>query len=320
MTPEKKRTVLIAGAGHLGSRYLQSLTSVAVPLEIHLLSPDPHSLSACADRWADAGGHATHHTVVNHLTSKALPQAIDLVVVSSTADVRVELVEMIATTIDVNYWLVEKVLAQHPLDLERLSRATAAAKGAWVNYYMLSEALYSEVKAHLSQSHPIHVKVSGFEWGLACNGLHFIHLHRWLNDSPINSLREERLAPSWHPAKRPGYWEIYGELGATCFNGAELSLSVQEGLLGYRLLLQDGSLEWEIFEETGVALRSDGLRIACPVAYQSARPLLSDILLTGTCKLPRLQDVLTTDSHFLQLMLDCWRRLKDQNACRVPIT
>lgn len=320
MTYKQKKTVLIAGAGQLGSRYLQSLASVAIPLEIHLLSPDLHSLSLCSDRWAVSGGHRTNHEVFNHLSPKTLPQAIDLVVVSSTADVRAELVEIIATTIDVNFWVLEKVLAQHPSELSRLLRATALAKGVWVNYYMLSETLYSEVKAHLSRSNPIHVKIFGCDWGLACNGLHFIHLHSWFNNSPIGALREENLAPHWHQAKRPGYWEIYGGLRATCVNGAQLSLKVQEGPISYRLLIQDGSFEWEIFEEAGIALRSDGLRITHPVAYQSGRPLLSDILLAGACKLPELKDVLRTDSLFLQLLLDCWRRLKDPNAFRLPTT
>ncbi len=320
MIDETERTVLIAGAGHLGSRYLQSLASAPMPLEIHLLSPDQQSLRNCSDRWSHVGGDSTRHCIVSHYTIETLPEVVDLVVVSSTADVRVKLVEEIAATTDVGYWVIEKVLAQNPTDLERLKCATATAKKTWVNYYMLAEGLYSEVKARLSNQNPVHMEVAGCDWGLASNGLHFLHLFKWFNDSPIDSLSDNELATAWRKAKRPGNWEIFGGLGATCLNGAVLNMRVHEGPTSYRLFIKDGESEWEIFEEAGRALRSDGLQIVCPVHLQSKRHLVPEILLTGDCRLPKLQDVLTTDSLFLQLMLDCWRRCEDQNALRVPIT
>jgi hypothetical protein len=318
--PPPYQTVLIAGAGELGSRYLQSLVSSQNPLEIHLLSHHAESLEKCMSRWGEVGGNGTLHNVSCHLEMGALPSAFDLVVVSSTAEARPELVESIAAQSRVSYWVLEKVIAQNVSGLDRVRAATVGSKGAWVNYYMSSQDLFKAVKQRLAPSHVKHMRVFGGDWGLACNAMHFVHLHAWFNTSQIQALQEIGLADDWHEAKRTGNWEIHGSLNATCQNGGRLSLTAQAGPNGYRLLIIDGNREWEILEAEGLARCSDGAEIICPVEYQSGRPLLIDILQTGICCLPTLEEVLPIDSQFIELMLGAWRGRGNPDAVRVPIT
>jgi hypothetical protein len=320
MSIQKRRTVLIAGAGELGSRYLQSLAASCMPLDIHLLSLHSASLEVCRQRWADAAKAVASHTVTDHLDLDAIPAALDLAVVSSTAETRPELVAAIAEKSAVDFWVLEKVLAQSPDGLAALDRATAGAKGRWVNYYMSSQDLYAEVKKRLAPGRPRHMRITGGEWGLACNSLHFIHLQSWFNDSPLVSLAEVALAKSWHEAKRSRNWEVFGELEAGFANGARLTLSAAPGPVAYQLFITDGAFEWEIVEAAGLARRNDGLEIACPVPYQSGRRLLLDILRDGVSALPTLDAVAAVDARFLRLMLDCWRRSGHPEASSVPIT
>lgn len=316
----KHRTILIAGAGQLGSRYLQSLVNSPEPLEIHLLSLDRESLAMCARRWQEAGGDNTIHNIVNHLMLASIPAALDLVVVSSTAETRPELVEAIAKKCSVNFWVLEKVLARNAQGIARIDRAVSDAKGVWVNYYMRSQSLYRAVKERLATGQAKNTTVTGGDWGLACNALHFVHLHAWFNESPISVFDRVDLDSQWHAAKRFGNWEIHGELHAICQNGGRLQMIAKEGPTRYGLSIQCDEAVWEIIEEEGVARCSDGSEVVAKVAYQSSRPLLLDILSKGTCELPTLQDVMQTDIRFLELMLTCWRQTGHFEATYTPIT
>ena len=144
-----KKTLLIAGAGQLGSRYLQSLVSFHSPIDIHLYDIDSRSFSLCAERWEEVSGFNTAHTISNHCRVDSLPIHFDLVVVTSTAGTRPKLVKLISQHSKVDYWILEKVLAQNREGLFDLLRLTAEAKGVWVNYYMSTENLYKAVKAEL---------------------------------------------------------------------------------------------------------------------------------------------------------------------------
>ena len=45
------KKVLLVGAGQLGSRYLQGLAKVSIPLEIHVLDISESSLRIAEARW-----------------------------------------------------------------------------------------------------------------------------------------------------------------------------------------------------------------------------------------------------------------------------
>lgn len=320
LTITKRKTVLIAGAGQLGSRYLQSLVSSTELLDIHLLSLDSKALKLCAERWHEVGGNKTSHRTFNHCTLHSIPAMLDLVVVASTAEMRPQLVEAIAQDCHVRFWVIEKVLSQNLQGLKRINEAVAGSKDAWVNYYMSSQKLYKEVKDQLTGVGPKDMVVCGGDWGLACNAQHFVHLHCWFNDSPLVEFDKVSLAKRWHAAKRAGVWEVYGELQSVCQNGGRLQMNAKAGNVHYEMRIQSGDTEWVIFEEQGIARSSKGIDLAVEVYYQSQRPLLLDILAEEKCELPRLESVLEADGKFLEVMLNSWRQAGNLKATSVPIT
>ncbi len=315
-----KRNVLIAGAGQLGSRYLQSLTSSTAQLDIYLYSLDPQSYEVCSKRWIEAGGTFLHHKIVNQLSLDNLPPALDLVVVSLTAESRPELVEQISLRSRVSYWLLEKVLAQNSEGMAHLELVTSGAKATWVNYYRTSEVLYKSVKSHLLSKNTEFMRVLGHNWGLACNALHFIHLYAWLFESQLISVNTHGLSSEWHESKRPGYFEVFGELIAEFANGGRLSLVANPGPVEYSITFKNGSHTWFIDEDNGIAERSDGLRIEARIPFQSERKLLDEILSVGKCDLPSLGSVVIADQVYINAMLNHWQLHKDSLASKVPIT
>lgn len=320
MNSTEYKNVLISGAGELGSRYLQSMVSCAVPLTVYVHSSNPISLDICQQRWMDVHGDKSPHRLVMCLDLGALPDRLDLAIVSSTADSRPLLVESITKRAQVSYWLIEKVLAQNVPDIEQMLANVSTGARSWVNYYMQAEAWYAEINSHLLPGIPKHMKVYGGAWGMACNSLHFIHLHAWFSESCLVSLNIDGLSGEWHESKRPGNWEIYGELRAEFADGGRLDLLSGPGPVEYSLSLQDGPYTWQIDEPSGIARRSDGFEITGRVPYQSERKLVEEILTSGGCRLPTFEAVAAADQLFVGAMLNHWRQHKDPAALLVPIT
>jgi saccharopine dehydrogenase-like NADP-dependent oxidoreductase len=57
-----KRKVLIAGAGQLGSRYLQGLSKAIEPLDIHVFDLSAEPLTRAEQRWNEMQPVSKHET------------------------------------------------------------------------------------------------------------------------------------------------------------------------------------------------------------------------------------------------------------------
>ena len=63
MNNYKAKTIVIVGAGQLGSRYLQGLSLCKIPLKIFIIDPNGNSLLTAKMRWNQAVNHETNHQV-----------------------------------------------------------------------------------------------------------------------------------------------------------------------------------------------------------------------------------------------------------------
>lgn len=320
MKPVEYKNILISGAGEIGSRHLQSMVHCRLPLHVYLQSNNLKSLEVCQQRWLEAGGGSSPHRLMICHDLGCLPQQIDLVVASSTASARLTLIEKIMTHARVSYWLIEKVLAQSGRDIESMLAKVSSGAKSWVNYYMRADPWYAEIKRHLIPGAPKYMRIYGGDWGLACNSLHFIHLHAWFTESNMASLNSEKLSSEWHASKRTGNWELFGELVVEFDDGGSVNLLSRAGPAEYSLSLQDGPHTWQIDEPAGIARRSDGLEIKGRVPYQSERKLVEQILTHGDCQLPTFDEVAVLDRAFVDTMLNHWQKYRDPAALRVPIT
>ncbi len=314
------KSVLISGAGELGARYLQSMVSCTLPFIGYVHNNDQDALKICRQRWEEANGEASPHRLIMCNDLSSLPDQLDLVIVTSTAASRPLLVGAIANRTKVRYWILEKILAQSVQGIGQMLDDVGKHGKSWVNYYMLGEAWYAEIKKHLVLGTPKKMNVHGGDWGLVCNSLHFIHLYAWFSGSHLVSLDTGALSGEWHESKRPGNWELFGELTARFSDGGQLDLVAEPGPVKYSLSFQDGRHMWQIDEPNGVARRSDGFEVRGRVPYQSERKLVEDILSGKGCRLPTFAAVAATDELFVSAMLTHWRQHMNGADQLVPIT
>ena len=207
MSEHNSATILIAGAGQLGSRYLQGLAKCQNTLDIYVQDISKQSLQIAKQRWeevcqttAAVNGVLTDPSYQNQITFVSsfdkLPKQIDFAIVSTNADVRPQVVKQITAKCDVQFWILEKVLAQSMTMLSEILALTQNSSGAWTNIPRRMMAWHKQILERLRSESTLIITGSGSLWGLACNGIHYLDLI-WVEITVIVI----GLFASWYPAK-----------------------------------------------------------------------------------------------------------------------
>lgn len=208
--------VIIIGAGELGSRHLQGLIKSKNKFDIHIVDVSEKSLNKAKKR---AHEFLVINKLIYHNNLNELPNRAKLVIIATNADVRADVVKRLVSRVDIEYMLLEKVLFQ---DINSYHEVNDIIRKksivCYVNHPRRMFQHYINIKKYLTDVKNRHYSIIGGNWGLACNGTHFIDLFTYLDNSKIKSLNLNHLDNKLISSKRPGYIEvsgmIYGELNS----------------------------------------------------------------------------------------------------------
>lgn len=252
------KTVLISGTGQLGSRYLQGLVKCLSPLSIWVIDPSEASLLQANNRWKEAGGTESRHSLrlVNSIAT--LPKKVDLAIVATPASVRTDVVASLASRCKVSFWVLEKVLAQTQNDLDRLIAYTVDSNAAWVNIPRRMMRWHQELAEQISKQNPTSLRVFGGNWGLACNSIHLLDLATYFFNETILSIDTVGLNHNWYVSKRPGFFEINGTLKAQFSGNKWVTLNCQNILESMVVEIETIDGLWQINESHGLAIAPNG--------------------------------------------------------------
>lgn len=314
-------TVLIAGAGQLGSRYLQGMVNCKLKLKVYIFDISSDSLNVCKQRWDEVAKDSKHEIFFINKLADA-PLEINVCIVSTCANVRFLVMKEVVTASNVKYWILEKVLGQSEKNLEEIAGIANQSLGAWVNTPRRMLPWYKEIKENVMLGGPLKVKVYGGAWGLACNSIHFIDLICWMNNERIKSIDTHRLDSKWIESKRRGNWEIMGSLLVILSNGTEVELFAQNGEVYFEIEIDDGKYKWVVNEETGVATRNDGFKIEGRIPYQSemSGDLVEKLITTGSIGLTSLSESVDMHKVFISSLKKHWDKTGDFESEELPIT
>jgi hypothetical protein len=313
-----RRNILVAGVGQLGSRYVQGMARYPEPLDIWVLDTSPSSLDRLKLRWSEVADREVVHKIYAAHSLQELPQSFDLVVLSTSADVRPELTQALALHAEVGNWIFEKVLAQSVGELTYLAAAVAQAP-AWVNTPRHLWSLYRHLRPEFGNG-AVEVCVEGLS-GVACNAIHFIDLvNRW-NQSNVTHIDTSGLSEGWSPAKREGFFEVEGRLRVAFEDGSVLTIDSRDQGNGSRLRISDDRHKWEVMEASGYAMNELGRRVEGAVEYQSSltTPLMVEILHMGHCNLPTLEQSIRQHNPLLLALQTHWSQ-SGRSGLTLPIT
>lgn len=289
--------VVLVGCGNIGTRLLQSLLT-SVP-DAHVLCIDPsEDARALAVQRASEVGHEASVDVAAEIQEGAAP---DLAIVATTSAPRRSIVETLAARLSPKLYLLEKFLFPKIEDYAAVE-ALMAKSGArayvhtprpvWPGYVRLAGILAADNDSCRQ------MRVSGQQWNMASNAIHFVPAFEALARAPIVAWDASGLDADPVPNKRDGYLEVTGTLKGMTRDGAELILHSAAGEAPpLSVSLSTQAREVSINEAGGtMTLRSkaDGSEVSEPFGMLRASEMqetFSALSKTGSCSLPALADL-----------------------------
>ena len=315
--------ITLIGAGQLGSRYLQGLAGIKRHLSITVVDPSDKSLGIAIERLAEVGPSPHSFQFLNSISESKDP--VDLCIVTTPAHCRADVVATITSQYEVNAWILEKVLGQSTQHVNQIVRLLKSNLSVWINTPMRIMAWHNEIKKQMSSIcgtlSPLQVRVSGGNWGLACNAIHYIDLVSWWSGARVEAVNAQGLE-NWRASKRMGYQEVFGTLIVTFHDATVLELTCSQVDAPPRIEVETTHGLWTIDEEAGVANGPSGQQIYGQPSFQSilTAPLVEQILDTGQSKLPSLAESAAQHRPFLDALLQHWNQSHARQDLAVPIT
>ena len=219
------KRIAIIGVGQLGSRYLQGLTKVNQAIDIAVVDPNLCALESARKRFVEMPENPLIQSVAYFDSLEKLNEPVELGIISTTADVRRDVIEKLLDSSQVRYLILEKVVFQSVVDFEAVI-PLLKKKGiqSWVNCPRRMFPFFRELKARTINAPQVSLTVEGSHWGLACNAIHMLDLLAFLTGQTKFEIDAANLDRQVYTTKRKGFIELGGELCATSQRGDTLTL------------------------------------------------------------------------------------------------
>jgi hypothetical protein len=320
--------VALIGAGQLGSRYLQGLAQSALDLSIEIVEPYSASAQTAKERFDQMPLNAHITSLHFHESLASLSDTLDLVIIATGADVRFDILKELLLSKKVKNLILEKVLFQKIEDYHKaLDLLTENKVQAWVNHPRRLFPFYQKLKEKLAKATKINYSFQGGDWGLGCNGLHFIDHFSFLTDSDNVSIHNQHVHNTLYPSKRNGFIEFNGTLLGSSGDHSFSITSIDQPATGVLSIVSD-ILTCTIDETNGyirIAEKENNwkwMEINEKIIYfqsELTAPTVEEILLYGTSKLPSYNKAMQLHIVFLKALLDKMRQIDgcEHSTCSI---
>lgn len=296
------KTILLVGCGNIGFRHLQAMAQLSEPSRICIVEPAIGLHPRISDFLATAASGP--HQFELATTPESVPARVDLAVIATNAAHRRAAYQAAAQGRDIACVIFEKVLFPTIADIEAVAASLTTRKtSAYVNCGRRGFPGYQALRTQWADARPLNLTVTGAQWGLGSNAIHFLDLAEYLNGAALTDVDLSGLEPGAVASKREGYVEIFGNVTGHLSNGATVSLDcLSAGSASVHVAVQGRNLNARI-DETGRQLLIDG---AEPVAFEarhvSEMPYIYEAALDGTCCLTPYADSARQHRVFLMAL------------------
>lgn len=292
----KMKKIALIGAGQLGSRHLQALAKINIPVMLQVVDPNKDSLKVARERYLEIPDNDNIHQIDFLTEIDGLNAEVDLCIVATNADVRFTVFQELVTKKKVSYIVFEKIVFQSEKQFED-AKTLINQNGisCWVNCARRMFPIYNQIKEIMAEDSKINMQISGGDWGLACNAIHFIDLLAFLSRDTSYKLDVTGLDPRVKQSKRKGFVEVTGKLSGIFANKSRIELESIAGSKEPTLISINNSQVKAVLDESrGIAKISkeennwneEVSEFDVPFQSELTHLAAKEILEYGTCKLP----------------------------------
>lgn len=287
--------VVLIGAGNIGTRYLQAMVddNRFTGSNIYVVDSESRALENARNIVRDS---ANAYFFCNEISQ--LPKVIDCAAVTTTSRVRRGIVETLLNEKKVKNIILEKYLFPYERDYGEMKEAfkNHGCK-VWVNCTRRAQDSYKELKQSLSESESIQMTVSGSNWGMVCNAIHFLDIIAYLAGSADFQIDISGLNDKVVESKRKGYKEttgtIRGKVGRctdfsiVCYEKGALPLTIYISSDTEKLVINETMQTLSVLQDNGEwEMKEFRMRYIS----QTMGDIIQDILLKGCCDLASFEE------------------------------
>ncbi|MCO4293115.1 Gfo/Idh/MocA family oxidoreductase [Solitalea sp. MAHUQ-68] len=320
--------VCIVGVGQLGSRHLQSLAKVDLPLKIYAVDPSLESLKVAESRFLEI--ESVNFKEACFLTeTDSVPMELDLVIVATNSMNRKDIINNLLGSREVNCLLLEKFLFPRISDYKHISELLQKKQvKTFVNCPRRAFEFYKKIATGINSI--VNFSVSGSNWMLGCNSIHFLDLFAKL--SGVNSVEfiNEELDEEIIPSKRAGYIEFTGTIQLRSSRGDVFSAtSYKSGTHPVIVKIDCADQYWVINERDKTYQYSSEINnwvvetgaFEIPNQSKIGTAIIEDILKNGDCDLTPYDVSANLHLILLSTYMDKYKRsLAVESIDLCPIT
>jgi hypothetical protein len=324
-----KKAIIIIGAGQLGSRHLQALSLLDFGADVFVVEPDKANRDRARVRWEEVAARTQEISPIFHANMEDLPNEAFLAIIATNSLDRRAAIESLLDRTQVDYLILEKFLFPRLSDYAPIGELLdAKCVRAYVNCPRRMFPDYRKIR-EISLDSPIsRIVVSGGNWGLGCNAIHYIDLIAFLSGCDDFVLGGE-LSPDILESKRPGYREFVGAISGKFSVGVTFRLEALPEISTPTLIMvqsrKRGLMIAEAARQYFVATEENGYRFdERPFVMEMQSTLTARVALSlamkGTCDLTPYVASANHHRRLLRLFMDHYAVAHGASEILCPIT
>ncbi len=327
---EKRKKVALIGAGQLGSRHLQALARIDIPVVLQVVDPDTDSLKVAQEGYLEIPANHNVHRIDFLTAIDGLNAILDLCIIATNADIRFRVFQELVSKKNVAYIVFEKIVFQSDQqfkDAKELINQNGIS--CRVNCVRRMFPIYNQIKEIMAGDNKINMQISGGDWGLACSAIHFIDLLAFLSRDTSYKLDITGLDPRVWQSKRKGFIEVTGKITGLFSNGSHLVL---ESIAGteepIRISINNSRVKVVLDESRGIAKickkennwNEEVSEFKVPFQSELTHMAVKEILKSGACQLTEFNESSMLHQPFLEAIKNHIETVEHRKYDYCPIT
>tara|TARA_Y100000294_G_scaffold87270_1_gene81565 strand:- start:725 stop:1702 length:978 start_codon:yes stop_codon:yes gene_type:complete len=322
--------IIIIGSGQIGSRHLQSLAKIDRETMVSVFDPSINSLNLAKERYNEMPHNNLVKSVSYSQNLDDLRNDVDVAVVATNADVRLQVLEKLLSRVGVRYLILEKVVFQSVDDFKDVLDLLKKNKTkAWINFSRRMMPFYKGIKNSIDSNEKVYIHLEEGDLGLIQSSIHFLDLLLFFTKEKQLFLDGSGIDGHVQKSKREGHVELTGLLRGKTEKCSEITVIDYPGSNASDVIHVFGKNIRFMFSETlskaYIAKANNSWEWeeeSFSVSYQSdlTHQAIEQALDTGKCELPSLEDSFLLHEAFLNMINDHLERITGKRHTKCPIT
>lgn len=320
---KKTYNIAIIGAGQLGSRHLQGVKKANVSMNIYVVDPNEDALIISEQRYNEVEENPFIEAIGFFTDITLLPNNLDFAIIATNSRPRAQIINTLVEKNHCQFLLIEKFLFPALSEYANMDNFLKEHQvNAWVNCARRFFPFYQNLKSLLSNEPYLNFEIKGNNWGLCCNGIHFIDLFSYLSGEKDIIFNTDNIDNQLIESKRKGYIEMTGTLIGNTPNGSSISLSSLQNFEG-ALIININSPNYHIeISEQDRKIKINNVEEEIELYFQSEMTgkYIESIIKTGIVELPTYLESSHLHFQVLQKFIEKYNNIQQLDGDYCPIT